>query len=195
MELIKEKLKSEVVLFYRNQGYLNHQNRPHQLTILKTLSADIGDIEIHGEHRNYNHSIELMLHFNDNGEYVPIEFHSDDALNSLLKTKKKLYRAIVSISDIGPYIIVYWNKVSLVDKKQTADFIQDEQVPDLPNTSLSKILSRLNGIQEIKIITEPEKSKKLNWLEELEGFSKVNYTPTLEELLIGGLDIYGELEP
>ncbi len=84
--------------------------------------------------------------------------------------------------------------MSLINESLAVGFLQDEQAPDLPNTSLSIILSRLNGIQEINITTEPEKSKKLNWLEELEGFSKVNYTPTLEELLIGGLDIYNEFE-
>ncbi len=192
MELIKQKIKSEITHFYKNEEYLDHENRPHQLNILKAFSAKISDIEIHGEHRNYNHSIELMLHFNENGEYVPIEFHSDDALNYLLKTKEKLYRAIVSISDIGSYIIVYWNKVSLVDKKQTADFIQDVDVPHLPKTNLSKILNQINQVQEITIIGEPEKSEKQNWLKEIEGFQKVKYTPTLEELLFGGLDIYNE---
>lgn len=150
--------------FFRNENYNISENREHQIFIIDELSKVFGELEVYSEHRNYNHSIELILHFNDVGEYLPIDFHSDDAQSYLLKDKSILFRAIISISDIGPYIVIHWNKLSLIDEKLAVNFIQDEDVPCLPKTHLFKALKNLCEEQKVRIVLQPENLKSITGL-------------------------------
>lgn len=186
-------LKKDVIEFFKTKAYLNHANRAHQLIIHRELSKRFGEIEIHSEDRNYNHDIQFHLAFNEKGDFIPTVGDLYDKSDYLNKMATPLFMAFVQISDLGPYITDFWNKCTLMENRVMPEYIVNENVPDLLRESLSEVLDVCKAEQEFWLIPVEERQFKLNWLNEIREFSELEYTPTIEELLFGGLDIYNAL--
>jgi hypothetical protein len=186
-------LKLEVLQFFAKKEYLTHTNRSYQLKLIESISKNVGSLEIHGEDRNYNHDIQLFIHFNHDGQFVPIEFHSDDTLNHLVKSKKPIYKAIVRISDIGPYLVDYWNVLDLINGEIDTDYVTNDNVPLLIMSELNKILDPFTDTQEFLRFSLPERNEKYNWINELSEYEELSDSFSLEELVFGGFEIYSKM--
>jgi hypothetical protein len=188
-------MKTLVVDFFQHKKYLNSNNREHQIKFLEVLMKRYKNLEVYGEHRNYQHSIELFWTFSENGDLVSESLDSDFYEHYFSKTNNKLYRASVAISDIGPFIKIDWNKLerSTSNGEHTTLFVLDEAVPVTVRNSLSDILGTTIYNQKLQVLSDVEKLERLDWLKSTSDFEKSQYLPTLDDLLFGGFQIYSAL--
>lgn len=188
-----QNVKSDVIKFFNKKEYLDHQNRPHQIKIIQALTAKLGEIKIGSEDRNYNHDIDFQIHFDQHANLIAIDLYSGDILNYTSRTKAPLYKAIIKISDIGPFIMIFWNICEYQNDKVEISYLNYEKIPPLLQFETHKILNTLSIKDEIWILSQEEFDLKLHWLSEMPEFTKIEYTPTLGEYLFGGLDLYNQL--
>lgn len=191
-----ESLKNKITNFFDNKLFLNKTNRKFQLECFEELNKLNFPFNFYSQSRNYQHSISIISDYNEMGNSTALRENSNEYSFEFLSSffDSKIYRVGIEFSDVDTIYKASWGVRNYQDKNEKwFSVIQQNDLPEAIQNDFSAIETLLQKQLNFDRLPPEERNTESNWLNETTNFKNIEYTPTLEELLLGGLDLYNEL--
>lgn len=184
--------QNKVNQFFQQKLFLDKSNRNYQMETLKELNKINFPFSIFSESRNYQHSISIVTDFNTNGDPATLNNDDNDYSREFIHSffNSKIYRVLIEFSDVDKIYKVNWGvKNYLNESEKWFSTILPHELPECIQKNFKSIESHLQKTLDCTKLNQEELNTKVDMFD----FKNSDYTPTLEELLFGGLDLYNAL--
>jgi len=190
-----EEIKNKTLLFFREKKYHQPEDNQNQKEAFKSIESLNIPFDLDSDLRNYTHYTGVLIDFRADGKILDARKRTDnDVARSILEANGEIVTLFISFSDIDLYMRVFANKRFLNSTSELKVIeIASSDLNDAIRSQLNPIIEKIEVETGYKLLESTILSQKVDWLNQISEFEKVDFVPSIDDLVFGSFPLYAQL--